>query len=70
MDGSVCEWLSSNVAIVSSLQVVLNSPFDPYRWWLREELEDLTKACGLVDFECDIRSNFILFTARKKDSGL
>ena len=64
-------WLTQMGAfLVCVPQVILSSPFDPYRWWVREELEDLTKACGLQDFVCDIRSNFIIFSAKKKDSGV
>lgn len=36
-----------------------------FRWWSKKELKDLCTECGLVDFKCEIRNQFIFFSAKK-----
>ena len=36
-----------------------------FRWWSKRELQDLCADCGLVDFKCDVRNQFIFFSAKK-----
>ena len=36
-----------------------------FRQWNKRDLEELCVACGLVDFECDVRDGFIFYAAKK-----
>ena len=36
-----------------------------FRWWSKRELQELCANCGLVDFKCDVRNQFIFFSAKK-----
>jgi len=40
-----------------------------FRWWSKRELQDLCTDCGLVDFKCDVRNQFIFFSAKKPMSS-
>eukprot|EP00958_Prasinococcus_capsulatus_P020254 scaffold2602_cov292-Prasinococcus_capsulatus_cf.AAC.3 len=35
------------------------------RYWFEDELESLFTMCGLVDYKADIRSNYIMLSAKK-----
>ena len=37
-----------------------------FRWWSKKELKDLCSECGLVDFKCEVRQQFIFFSAKKR----
>jgi ubiquinone/menaquinone biosynthesis C-methylase UbiE len=37
-----------------------------FRWWSKKELRDLCTECGLVDFKCEIRNQFIFYSAKKR----
>eukprot|EP00239_Pterosperma_sp_CCMP1384_P001460 CAMPEP_0197851900 /NCGR_PEP_ID=MMETSP1438-20131217/19179_1 /TAXON_ID=1461541 /ORGANISM="Pterosperma sp., Strain CCMP1384" /LENGTH=384 /DNA_ID=CAMNT_0043465689 /DNA_START=143 /DNA_END=1297 /DNA_ORIENTATION=- len=39
-----------------------------FQYWDVGALEDLFASCGLVDFQCDIRRNFIFYSVRKPES--
>ena len=40
-----------------------------FRWWSKRELRDLCAECGLVDFKCEIRNQFIFFSAKKRSDA-
>lgn len=40
-----------------------------FRWWSKRELRDLCAECGLVDFKCEIRNQFIFYSARKRSDA-
>ena len=40
-----------------------------FRWWSKRELRDLCAECGLVDFKCEIRNQFIFFSAKKRSEA-
>uniref|UniRef100_A0A803N6V4 Methyltransferase domain-containing protein n=1 Tax=Chenopodium quinoa TaxID=63459 RepID=A0A803N6V4_CHEQI len=37
----------------------------PYSYLIEEEIEDLCKSCGLVDYSSKVQQSFIMFSARK-----
>lgn len=37
-----------------------------FRWWSKKELRDLFTECGLVDFKCETRQQFIFYSAKKR----
>ena len=40
-----------------------------FRWWSKRELRDLCAECGLIDFKCEIRNQFIFFSAKKRSDA-
>jgi len=40
-----------------------------FRWWSKRELRDLCAECGLVDFKCEIRNQFIFYSAQKRSDA-